>query len=186
MCIKIPTSPSAHTELIEEVANWSNKKGLMAGITVKRKIYRGWSGTVQLRAWYFRRVVLTQAQPTMPCMRTRRTHRSSWFIPWRFRPTPWLVPVFIAFTQLRSMNVRRTKVYDPWLRGDEKGSKMSKSLGNIITPQDIIKDMGADGLRFWIARLITVMKWPQVKKSLAVHQMATAVFVILLRFLLAT
>jgi len=34
---------------------------------------------------------------------------------------------------------------------DEKGRKMSKSLGNIITPQDIIKDMGADGLRFWIA-----------------------------------
>jgi isoleucyl-tRNA synthetase len=25
---------------------------------------------------------------------------------------------------------------------DEKGRKMSKSLGNIITPQDIIKDMG--------------------------------------------
>ena len=34
---------------------------------------------------------------------------------------------------------------------DEKGRKMSKSLGNIITPQEIIKDMGADGLRFWIA-----------------------------------
>ncbi|MDM1248730.1 isoleucine--tRNA ligase [Acinetobacter sp. R933-2] len=34
---------------------------------------------------------------------------------------------------------------------DEKGRKMSKSIGNIITPQDIIKDMGADGLRFWIA-----------------------------------
>ena len=28
---------------------------------------------------------------------------------------------------------------------------MSKSIGNVITPQDIIKDMGADGLRFWIA-----------------------------------
>ena len=34
---------------------------------------------------------------------------------------------------------------------DEKGRKMSKSIGNVITPQDIIKDMGADGLRFWIA-----------------------------------
>lgn len=34
---------------------------------------------------------------------------------------------------------------------DEKGRKMSKSIGNIITPQEIIKDMGADGLRFWIA-----------------------------------
>ena len=34
---------------------------------------------------------------------------------------------------------------------DEKGRKMSKSIGNVITPQEIIKDMGADGLRFWIA-----------------------------------
>ena len=34
---------------------------------------------------------------------------------------------------------------------DEKGRKMSKSIGNVITPQEVIKDMGADGLRFWIA-----------------------------------
>ena len=34
---------------------------------------------------------------------------------------------------------------------DEKGYKMSKSLGNTITPQDIIKDYGADILRLWIS-----------------------------------
>ncbi len=34
---------------------------------------------------------------------------------------------------------------------DEKGRKMSKSIGNVVTPGDIIKDMGNDGLRLWVA-----------------------------------
>ena len=34
---------------------------------------------------------------------------------------------------------------------DEKGQKMSKSLGNVTAPQDIIKDSGADILRLWVA-----------------------------------
>lgn len=33
---------------------------------------------------------------------------------------------------------------------DEHGKKMSKSLGNTVTPQDIIKDSGADILRLWV------------------------------------
>lgn len=32
---------------------------------------------------------------------------------------------------------------------DDKGYKMSKSLGNVIAPQDLIKDYGADVLRLW-------------------------------------
>ena len=34
---------------------------------------------------------------------------------------------------------------------DEKGQKMSKSLGNVTAPQDVIKDAGADILRLWVA-----------------------------------
>jgi isoleucyl-tRNA synthetase len=34
---------------------------------------------------------------------------------------------------------------------DGMGRKMSKSLGNVISPQDIIKDYGADILRLWVA-----------------------------------
>ena len=34
---------------------------------------------------------------------------------------------------------------------DEDGRKMSKSLGNTIDPQDIIKQSGADVLRLWVA-----------------------------------
>jgi len=33
---------------------------------------------------------------------------------------------------------------------DEKGRKMSKSLGNVVSPQDVIKDSGADILRLWV------------------------------------
>ncbi len=34
---------------------------------------------------------------------------------------------------------------------DEKGYKMSKSLGNVISPLDVIKQFGADILRLWVA-----------------------------------
>jgi isoleucyl-tRNA synthetase len=34
---------------------------------------------------------------------------------------------------------------------DEKGQKMSKSLRNVVAPQDVIKGSGADILRLWVA-----------------------------------
>ena len=34
---------------------------------------------------------------------------------------------------------------------DEKGRKMSKSLGNVIAPQKVIDNLGADVLRLWVA-----------------------------------
>lgn len=34
---------------------------------------------------------------------------------------------------------------------DEKGLKMSKSTGNTVSPQEVIKTMGADILRLWVA-----------------------------------
>lgn len=33
---------------------------------------------------------------------------------------------------------------------DEQGRKMSKSIGNVIAPQDMIKEFGADILRLWV------------------------------------
>jgi isoleucyl-tRNA synthetase len=33
---------------------------------------------------------------------------------------------------------------------DEKGHKMSKSMGNVISPLEVIKDLGADILRLWV------------------------------------
>ncbi|MDX1582583.1 MAG: isoleucine--tRNA ligase [Thermoanaerobaculia bacterium] len=36
---------------------------------------------------------------------------------------------------------------------DEQGRKMSKSVGNVIAPQDILKEHGADILRMWVAMI---------------------------------
>lgn len=36
---------------------------------------------------------------------------------------------------------------------DEKGRKMSKSLGNVVSPQDVIKQNGSDILRLWVAMI---------------------------------
>ncbi len=34
---------------------------------------------------------------------------------------------------------------------DDKGRKMSKSLGNVIAPQKVMSNLGADVLRLWVA-----------------------------------
>ncbi|CCI85417.1 isoleucyl-tRNA synthetase [Lactobacillus pasteurii DSM 23907 = CRBIP 24.76] len=38
---------------------------------------------------------------------------------------------------------------------DDKGHKMSKSLGNVISPTDVIKKMGAEIIRLWVAQADT-------------------------------
>ena len=34
---------------------------------------------------------------------------------------------------------------------DDKGRKMSKSLGNVVVPQKVVSTLGADVLRLWVA-----------------------------------
>ncbi len=56
---------------------------------------------------------------------------------------------------LESCGTRGRAPYDAVLTHgfilDEKGRKMSKSLGNSVEPQDVIKQSGADILRLWVA-----------------------------------
>lgn len=56
---------------------------------------------------------------------------------------------------LESCGTRGDAPYDSVLTHgfvlDQNGRKMSKSLGNTVTPQDVIKEYGADILRLWVA-----------------------------------
>ena len=55
---------------------------------------------------------------------------------------------------LESCGTRGVAPYDVVLTHgfvlDENGRKMSKSLGNVVAPQDVIKKFGADILRMWV------------------------------------
>jgi isoleucyl-tRNA synthetase len=55
---------------------------------------------------------------------------------------------------LESCGTRGRAPYDALLTHgfvlDEQGRKMSKSLGNVVAPQDVIKQVGADILRLWV------------------------------------
>ena len=41
-------------------------------------------------------------------------------------------------------------VYTHGMTLDDKGRKMSKSIGNVVDPQSIIRDSGVDVLRLWV------------------------------------
>ena len=69
----------------------------------------------------------------------------------RLRPASRLVPFLAAGEPAARAGARRTT----WslthgFTLDEHGRKMSKSLGNIVAPQDVIKQSGADILRMWV------------------------------------
>jgi isoleucyl-tRNA synthetase len=50
---------------------------------------------------------------------------------------------------------------------DENGRKMSKSVGNVVEPQDVIKQYGADVLRLWVASVNYTDDIPIGKNMLA-------------------
>jgi isoleucyl-tRNA synthetase len=56
---------------------------------------------------------------------------------------------------LESCGTRGVAPYDAVLTHgfvlDEEGRKMSKSLGNVVAPQDVIRQSGADIMRMWVA-----------------------------------
>ena len=68
----------------------------------------------------------------------------------RLRPAPRLVPV-VAARKLRDARAgrRSTRVLTHGFTMDAKGMKMSKSLGNTVSPIDLMKEYGADILRLW-------------------------------------
>ncbi|MEK6911100.1 MAG: valine--tRNA ligase [Nanoarchaeota archaeon] len=64
-----------------------------------------------------------------------------------------IVRTWLYYTLLRGyLETEKPAFKDVWINNhilDEKGKKMSKSLGNIIDPQEIIKEFGAEAMRLW-------------------------------------
>ena len=70
-------------------------------------------------------------------------------LPGRVRSAPRLVSIVVV-GKLRHPGGAVQGRLDPWLRHGEDGQKMSKSLGNIVSPQDVTNRFGADILRLWV------------------------------------
>ncbi len=66
-----------------------------------------------------------------------------------------IVRTWLYYTVLRGfLETGKACFEDTWIHQhilDEKGKKMSKSTGNIIDPQEILKEDGAEALRLWAA-----------------------------------
>lgn len=66
-----------------------------------------------------------------------------------------IVRTWLYYTVLRGfLETGKACFTDTWIHQhilDEKGRKMSKSVGNIIDPQEILKEDGAEALRLWAA-----------------------------------
>ena len=66
-----------------------------------------------------------------------------------------IVRTWLYYTILRGyLETGKPSFKDVWIHQhilDEKGKKMSKSEGNVIDPQKILKDYGAEALRMWAA-----------------------------------
>jgi len=64
-----------------------------------------------------------------------------------------IVRTWLYYSILRGfLETGKSCFRDVWIHQhilDEKGKKMSKSLGNVIDPQDILKEFGGEALRLW-------------------------------------
>ncbi len=69
-----------------------------------------------------------------------------------------IVRTWLYYTLLRCEQITKTKPWsEAWIMGyglDHKGSKMSKSADNAVSPLPIIKKVGADAFRFWSASVV--------------------------------
>jgi len=66
-----------------------------------------------------------------------------------------IVRTWLYYTLLKCYLLTNESIFDAtWINHhivDDKGNKMSKSVGNVIDPQKIISDHGAEALRLWTA-----------------------------------
>lgn len=77
-------------------------------------------------------------------------------IPMNLRPQAHdIISTWLFYSVIRSYyHFKKIPWKDTMISGhvlDKRGQKMSKSLGNVIAPQEILEKYGADALRFWTA-----------------------------------
>ena len=66
-----------------------------------------------------------------------------------------IVRTWLYYTILRGfLETKKSCFKDVWIHQhilDDKGRKMAKSVGNVINPQDLLRDYGAEAIRLWAA-----------------------------------
>jgi valyl-tRNA synthetase len=66
-----------------------------------------------------------------------------------------IVRTWLYYTLLRCYQLTNKSIFENiWIHFhilDEKGNKMSKSLGNVIDPQEVVKKFGSEPFRLWCA-----------------------------------
>ncbi len=71
-----------------------------------------------------------------------------------------IVRTWLYYTVLKTHLLRDEKAFEhAWITGlgmDKQGRKMSKSLGNVVDPDEVIAKVGSDAFRLWIAGESTV------------------------------
>ncbi|MEK6976181.1 MAG: class I tRNA ligase family protein [Candidatus Thermoplasmatota archaeon] len=71
-----------------------------------------------------------------------------------------IVRTWLYYTALKTWLLTGKKAFEhAWITGlgmDKQGRKMSKSLGNVIDPDEVVKKVGSDAFRLWIAGESTV------------------------------
>lgn len=71
-----------------------------------------------------------------------------------------IVRTWLYYTALKTWLLKGEKAFEhAWITGlgmDKNGQKMSKSKGNVIDPDDVVKKVGSDAFRLWIAGESTV------------------------------
>jgi isoleucyl-tRNA synthetase len=140
-------------ELIEAVAERIEQKGIDAWFELRPADLLGEAEGADYEKVHDTLDVWFDSGVTHACV---LEHRDGLHVP---APTSiWKAPISTAAGSSRRCSRRwpctaRTLQAgaDPRLHGGPAGRKMSKSLGNVVKPQDVMKTLGADIIRLWVA-----------------------------------
>ncbi len=168
----IPNATWAHSaELVSRIETAFAEKGADAWFAdgVKERFLAGLVPKAEMAAW--EKVATCSTSGSIPARRMRSCSK----IQLRFRDFGHLARSLVKGGQDRVMYLEGSDQHRGWFQSsllescgtrghapydivlthgfvlDEKGQKMSKSLGNVVAPQDVMAKSGADILRLWVA-----------------------------------